>query len=263
MKEIRSDRSCRAVQSIFLVSDMGCSEKIDGVRYSKAIDNSNGILEQLKSMIQKTQKMLFFVSDPKIFDKNDNYADLTFKSFRKSGLIFNEEKLIDGRSQGNLAYEIKTADLIFLSGGKTAIQMNFFEDIGLKEMLKDYQGIIIGQSAGAMNLANEVVCFPEDEEEIGQNHTWAGLAKTKINIVPHFVLNIIDELDIQLRNELLKISTNRTLYAICDGSHIFIDDTSAKIYGETYLLENSNITKINDNGIYTLKSFTLPKTNIY
>ena len=48
------------MQNIFLVSDMGCSEKIDGVRYSKAIDNSNGILEQLKSMIQKTQKKLFF-----------------------------------------------------------------------------------------------------------------------------------------------------------------------------------------------------------
>ena len=248
MKEICKDRRFYVVQNIFLVSDMGCSEKIDGISHSKAIDNSNGILEQLKSMIPKAQKMLFIVSNPKTFDKNDYYADLTFQSFRKSGLIFDEEKLIDGRFQGNIADEIKTADLIFLSGGKAEIQMKYFEDIGLKKMIKDYQGIIIGQSAGAMNLATEVVCFPEDEEEIGQKYIWPGLAKTKISIVPHFVLNVAAELDIKLRNELLKISTARTLYAICDGSHILINDESTKIYGESYLLENSNITKLTDNG---------------
>jgi dipeptidase E len=236
------------MQKIFLTSDLGCSTKIDGIRYSTKMNNINGVVDQIKSVLTGNNKMIFFVSNPTEYEKNDNYARLTFESFKKSGFAFNNEVIIDDRFNGDIANEVKSADLIFLSGGETEIQMNFFEKIGLRDILKDYNGVIIGQSAGAINLATEVLCPPEYEEEIGKNYKWLGLSKTSISVEPHFVLNITDELDIRLRNESLKISSERPLYAICDGSHIYIDDISAKLFGEAYLIENNNITKINDNG---------------
>lgn len=42
--------------------------------------------------------------------------------------------------------------------------MKYFEEIGLREILKDYNGVIIGQSAGSLNLATIVVCAPEFEK---------------------------------------------------------------------------------------------------
>jgi len=248
------------MQRIFLTSNLGCSIKINGIRYSQEMNNINGVVDQIKRVLSRNRKMLFFVSNPNDFVTNDDYARLTFESFAKSGITFDNKVVIDNRFQDDLAGEVKTADIVFLSGGKTEIQMKFFEEIGLKGALKDYKGVIIGQSAGAMNLANEVLCPPEEEEEIGQNFNWPGLGKTSISIEPHFVLNVIDELDIKLRNELLKISSNKVLYAICDGTHIFIDDNSEKIYGEAYIIENGNISKINDSGmVLDITSTNSPK----
>lgn len=237
------------MQKTFLTSNLGCIVKNDGVRSSTQMNNINGVVDKIKSVLSGNEKMIFFVSNPTDYEKNDYYARMTFESFRKSGFVFNSEVIIDDRFNGNIANEVKSADLILLAGGKTETQMKFFEKIGLKDILKNYNGVIIGQSAGAMNLAVEVLCPPEDEEEIGGTYKWPGLSKTSISVEPHFVLDVTDELDIKLREELLKISSDRRLYAICDGTHIYIDDTSATLSGEAYLIENGSIIKINDNGM--------------
>ncbi len=237
------------MKKIFLVSDLGCSVKVDGVRKSKTIDNNNGIIEQIKNALPSTRKIVFFVSDPTDYGKNDNYAILTFESFRKSGFNFNEELVIDNRFEGDISEELKSTDLIFLSGGTTETQMIFFENIGLRNLLNNYNGVIIGQSAGAINLATDALSSPEEESEIGKNYKWPGLAQTNINIEPHFNLNVSTNLDIRLRNELLKMSEENSLYALCDGSHIYIDEVSSKIYGEAYLIEAGKIKKINDMGL--------------
>ena len=230
---------------IFLTSDLGCSTKVGGVRISQEINNINGLVDQIKKELIKTDKMVFIVSSPTNYDLNDNYANQTFESFRKSGIVFENEVVIDDRFEGNLE-EIKDADLVFLAGGNTAKQMDYFKRIGLREILEDFKGVIIGQSAGALNLADEVLCSPEYKEEIGNTYKWNGLGLTQINIEPHFVLNVTADVDIKLRKELLKISCYKHLYAICDGTHILIDEKSATIYGEAYLVEDGLITMIKE-----------------
>jgi Peptidase E len=237
------------LRKVFLVSSLGGNEIINGVRYSTKMDDSNGIPAQLKHMLQKKEKMLFFASNSNMPEITDSYGNLTFESFQKSGIGFDELVIVDGRFGGNLEDEIRSADLIFLAGGHTETQMKYFEKIGLRDFLRSYNGVIIGQSAGALNLAYEVVCSPEYEEEILENHYWQGLELSRINIEPHFVLNVHEDLDLQLREELLKMSFKHTLYAICDGSHVFDDGESVKIYGEAYILKNGEIIKINENGM--------------
>ena len=43
-------------------------------------------------------------------------------------------------------------------------QHEFFIEINLKELLKNYQGLVIGQSAGALNMADKVFNSPEEQE---------------------------------------------------------------------------------------------------
>ena len=90
------------------------------------------------------------------------------------------------------------------------------------------------------------MCAPEFDEEIGTEYVWKGLGKTSINIEPHFILETPKE-EINLREELLNLSTQYDIYAICDGSYVFDDGIKQTLYGEGYLIRNREIKKICDN----------------
>ena len=47
-------------------------------------------------------------------------------------------------------------DLIILAGGHVPTQNRYFQEINLKSLLKNYQGVILGISAGTMNSAETV-----------------------------------------------------------------------------------------------------------
>lgn len=244
------------MKNIFLTSDMGCCKKVDGVYIANSIDNKNSIVNQIKLKLNKEIDFMFICSDPSGYEKNDIYSNITFKSFNMSGFSFKNLIIVDNRYRGDLKEDIKKADIIFLAGGHTPTEMKFFESLNLRELLKDYEGVIIGQSAGSLNLADTVVCTPEYEEEIGTKYTWRGLGLTNINIEPHFVVNVVDELDKKFREELLKISESYVVYAICDGTHIYDNGLEQIIYGESYLLSDRKIEKICDKN----QSFNINKT---
>ena len=39
-------------------------------------------------------------------------------------------------------------------------QMNYFNEINLTDILKKYEGVVLGKSAGAMNCSKTVFCAP-------------------------------------------------------------------------------------------------------
>lgn len=234
------------MKKVFLTSNMGCSEKINNKRYATPIDDSNGIIKQIKNNLSNENNLIFIVSNPLDFDKNDNYGKITLDSFNMSGFNFKNLIIIDDRYKGDLNNTIKEADLVFLAGGNTFVQMQFFEKINLGKILENYEGVVIGQSAGAINLAKYAICAPEYEEEIGTNYIWSGLNMTNINIEPHFILETNSELEKRLRKELLDLSLKYPIYAILDGTHIFDNGKEIILYGEGYLIKNKNIVKLSN-----------------
>ena len=70
---------------------MGCSEKVDDIRYSTPINNENHIIEQIKSNLIKEDTFIMIASSPRDYEVNDSYSKLTFESFNKSG--FNLKKI--------------------------------------------------------------------------------------------------------------------------------------------------------------------------
>lgn len=250
------------MQKVFLTSDIGCSEKIDGKRCTKPLDNNNNFIKKVKENIKNEETFMYITSSPSNYETNDSYANITFDSFNMSGFNFKNLIIVDYRYNGNLKEDIKKTDIIFLSGGHTLTEMKFFEEIKLRDLLKDYDGVIIGQSAGSLNLAQTVVCSPESDEEIGTNYIWRGLEKTSINIEPHFTLHA-EECDKKLREELLKISKDYPMYALCDGSYILDNGKTITLYGETYYLKNGNIDKVcNDGECLELEIHNYMKGNI-
>ncbi len=232
------------MKKIFLTSKLGCEEKINNKVISKPIDNVNGIINNIKEKLIKEDNFVFITSSPKDYENNDLYAKVTFESFNKSGFNFKNLIIIDNRYKGNLKETINDSDVVLLAGGHTLTEMQYFEEINLRDILKDYNKVIIGQSAGSLNLAEMVVCSPEFIEEIGSSYIWKGLSLTDINIEPHFITGKLKEEELLLREELLKLSEKYLLYALVDGSYIYDNGSSQTLYGEGYTIYKREIKKI-------------------
>ncbi len=232
------------MKNIFLTSMLGCDEVMDNVIISKPIDNVNGVIKNIKDKLVKEDNFVFITSNPTDYENNDLYAKITFESFNKSGFNFKNLVIIDDRYKGDLKETLNDSDIILLAGGHTLTEMRYFEEINLRELLKLYDKVIVGQSAGSLNLAKTVVCAPEFIEEIGSSYTWKGLALTNINIEPHFITGNLNEADLLLREELLKLSEKYLIYALIDGSYIYDNGCSQTLYGEGYTIYKREIKKI-------------------
>ena len=236
------------MKKVFLTSDMGCIRKTNDGYEINDIDNSNGIVDEIKSNLGGFDTFVFIGSNPKNYEKNDEFGNMIFESFKNSGLNFNNLIVIDNRYEDNVAAVIKNSNLIFLGGNNILEQMKFFEFINLRDILLNYEGVIIGQGAGSVNLASLVVCIPDTVDDMGDDFTCRGLEKTPLNIYPHFKLMISNEFDQVSRDSLLEITKMYPIYALCDGSHIFDDGVNVIISGESYYISNGIVEKICGNG---------------
>lgn len=232
------------MKKIFLTSDLGCSKKINGIRIAKPLDNKNGFIENLKSKLNGNKKMVFLVSSENEYDTNDYYANLTFESFKLSKIEFDKYIILDGRNESDAKNIIENSDLIILTGGFTLGQMNFFNKIKLKDLLKNSNSVIVGQSAGSINLATKVYCSPESVDELDNPRTWDGLGMTNINIEPHFIVaeDKLNEEEKTMRKELLKDSFENPVYAIADGAYIYDDGNNQTIFGESYFVSDGKVS---------------------
>ena len=233
----------------FLTSDFKHYHKVDGQKIANSFDNTNGIVDQIKEYLKEKNTILFISADSKDIEKVSLYSQLLFEGLRLSGIEFKNYLVLSNKTKINAKEYVEKADLIFLSGGNTYIQHQFFTEIKLKDLLVNFNSLIIGQSAGAINMANSVFNSPENQEQ-SEPTFFDGLGLTNINIEPHFQYddtNFNDNGKYQ-RNVIIRESYNRQIYGQCNGSHIIINENNvATIYGETYLIENGNITKICDN----------------
>ena len=234
---------------IILASSFDNYHKENGVSVPNEFDNTNGIVDQIKSSLKNNGTILYIPTDIDDIEKIDIYSKLLFEGLKLSGISFSEYITLIPDNMDKIEEFISRADLIFLSGGVTYKQHTLFERIGLKDLLSNYDGLVIGQSAGALNMAENVFNSPENMDE-SDPIFFTGLGLTDINIEPHFVNNLsgLDEFQQYQMDSILNESYNRKIYGQCNGSHIFIDDDGPIIYGETYLISDGKVTLLCKDG---------------
>lgn len=233
------------MKTLFFTSNTKHYRKVNGKKIPNKIDNTNGIVDQIKERINENNTILYMASNPENSKEIDSYASLFFEGLALSGINFSEYLILDNRTKDNAKEYIKKANVIFLSGGDTYIENEFFKQIHLKELLKNFEGIIIGQSAGSINMAEFVYNSPEEKEESEPIYL-EGLGLSNINIEPHFILDTTEFNEMQLyqRKHLLEESNKRPIYALCDGSHILETNKSITVYGKAFLIKDGSIIQI-------------------
>lgn len=236
------------MNKIFLTSDLVFYDKIDGVRMPHAFIKDNEILNNFKKAIKKYQNFVYVASVEDNMEATDMYAQLTFKSFELT-LPFENYYILDGRNKCIAEKLIKNADFILLSGGHVPSQNKFFNNINLRELIKNTDAVICGISAGSMNSADVVYCPPELEgEALDPNFQkyFKGLNLTKINIFPHFsdIKDIYVDDKHNLNDILIPDSYNHKIITLNDGAYLMIDGDKTFIYGESNLIYNGNIEQL-------------------
>lgn len=227
----------------FFTSSLGISYEDEAGKHPCVMDNRYGLHTLLQNHWPKNARVLMISSDPDASEINDFYINLYRQSFTMSGLSYDMIDCYDRRYQPN----IQAYDVLILAGGHTPTQNRYFKAINLKAKLQNYQGIIIGISAGSMNAADIVYAHPELEgEAIDPNFQryLDGLGLFPIRILPHFQ-DIKDTwLDGKhlIADIALPDSYHHDFYALNDGSYFVVANNRVELYGDAYYFNQGVIT---------------------
>ena len=131
-------------------------------------------------------------------------------------------------------------------------QNAYFRQIGLAELLKNYQGVVMGISAGTMNAAARVYAQPEEKgESVPEFRRFLpGLGITRCNVLPHYQQVKDDFLDGRRLYEDITFedSWGECFYVFVDGTYLLIEDGRTTLCGEAYLLQDGRMKQISRSG---------------
>lgn len=212
----------------------------------------NGFLDNLKSCLPERPRCLFVCSEAEGFSFTDGFARDFDVAFREAGIPFAGYDTLDSRNADRAQQLIWRSDLIILMGGHVPTQNAFFQKIRLKDLIRDYQGVLMGISAGSMNAADRVYAQPEAPgESVPEFKRFLpGLGLTKLNILPHYQQAKYYTLDgMRLYEDVtFADSVGECFYSLVDGTYILIEDGMTTLYGEAYRLQDAVMEQISEKG---------------
>ncbi|MCH5156011.1 MAG: Type 1 glutamine amidotransferase-like domain-containing protein [Clostridiales bacterium] len=222
-----------------------------GARVPVALGNENEILANIKKRLKRINRLVVVANDQ--YDSADNAEKLSAvrESLRLSGMEFKEAVMLDVRNKSAAKEIISGADLIILTGGKCVCQAEFFREIGLKDILTGYNGIVIGVSAGTMNLCKTVANFPEEKSDLNDERWFDGMGFVSETIVPHYdgktnnYQFACEDFDVA-KYYILPMSKERELVGLPNDSYIIIDHNGHKQYrGDVYIIADGKSKRLN------------------
>ena len=194
------------------------------------------IANEFKKDIKDYNEIVFIASCPTIGEITDKYVEKYLEWFDRIGIHFKSKIILDNRIDSvQMINAIKNASLIYLMGGTTLLQMKFLLENKLVEPIREADCLIMGLSAGAINMAKTSILTKtcgHDKQEI-----YSGIGLVDKSVEPHFILSDFNE-------ELKDLSYEYLIYGICDEGAIIIRDNECSYYGDIYLLRNGTVEKV-------------------
>ena len=213
------------------------------------LNRANGFAEEFMKVAPQPCRCTYVCSNPDDHAGTDKYGWIMRELLEGTGLKIASYDQLDGRNEDRAAELVRNSDLLVFTGGHVPTQNRFFQKIGLKELLKDFDGIIIGISAGTMNCASVVYAQPEEPGEaidLAYEKFIPGLGLTDVMLVPHYQMTKDYTLDGMRLYEDITFgdSHGRKIYVMVDGTYLYIDANKQELRGEAYLIENGRMRQL-------------------
>jgi peptidase E len=202
--------------------------------YCSGFDINNafghGLGDMFKTELKSTKSIVYIPGSVKKIKKAEEiYIPAFTKHFKNEGIVFDEINLLTPKTNPNEAQEkVKNASFIMLMGGNPFEQKDMCEKLGIISSLKNYDGLMLGFSAGAMLMSKYMIVTP-CSAEYPNFRIEKGLNLDNISIYPHNNTN-----SEEYPNELVS------------GDEIYRKEDLIKVakkYGEYYLIQD-NVTDI-------------------
>ena len=111
------------------------------------------IAQVLRAYLPRRESLVFISAWPEEYARNDDDSDGMHGMFAERGMAFDNHRVIDRRTSAADAVRLaREADCIFLMGGDVTKQMSLIRDLGLVAELRASRAVILGVSAGSMNM---------------------------------------------------------------------------------------------------------------
>lgn len=238
---------------LFLTSSPCWDDVPEGCDLPCVFDERNGFVDNLREFVEPGGRLLVVASDPDTYDRLEEAADTFAGCFDWAGMPMSDVELLDHRTADQAAELVAGADVILLCGGHVPTQNAFFQEIGLRELLEDFDGVVIGISAGSMNAAEVVYAQPElpgESVDPDYERFLPGLALTGLNILPHYNKEKDTLLDGRRLYEDITFedSEDNVFFVLVDGSYVLSVDGEETLFGEAYVIHDGMMEPICDEG---------------
>lgn len=204
---------------------------------------SKEITERLRAELPERKSIVFITACPLDYEQNDD-CDGMYEMFAEQGLPFEKHCVIDQRTVPEMAKKlVENANCIFLMGGGACEeQLDLIREKGCYDTLTSCHAAILGVSAGAMNMARKTVDFFESME------AFDGLGFTNITVSCHH-----DPKDAWRYEQTIRMSEDRTVYAMEDMSAFFIKEGRIDVVGTIYRVKNREFRVLTEEDIKELE----------
>lgn len=234
---------------LFLTSSP-CDDNVpEGVKLPCILDRSNGFVDRLARCHKPDSRMVIVAASPHNFALNDEMRETFHNAFNYHHLTLRDTIMLDARNERDAARLIALSDVVMLAGGHVPTELDFFERIGLKKLMRGYTGVVMGISAGTMNCAETVYVQPEEPgESLDPDFVRfaPGLGFTRFMLLPHYQKARHYQLDGKRLYEDITYadSHGHTFIAMADGTYIYQHAGKAILCGEAYAISNGRIEQI-------------------
>lgn len=188
------------------------------------------IARVLRENLPRRESLVFISAWPEDYARNDGDSDGMHAMFAERGMAFADHRVIDRRtSAADAVKRVQAANCIFLMGGDVTLQMALIRDLGLVPELRTSRAVILGVSAGSMNMGRTVA-------EIWESKTLQkGLGLTDITVKAHYTE------DAWFLPALKEISGIQPVAAMEDESAIFIKAGTVWKIGNIHWIDKGEI----------------------
>ncbi len=204
---------------------------------------SKELSQALKVDLKSAKSIAFIASSPMDHDKNLKFV---YGSKEAVGIInhlkeihiFEQVNIIDDLNKNQDV--ISNSDVVYLLGGNYKTQLDFIMKNGFDKTLKEYNGIILCTSCGAMNIAKKG--YYSKDEDLCDSFFYDGIGLIDITIDPHFDIKNQEQV-----NEAKKMSFSHVIYGLPNDAGIKITNDDVKIIGNIYVFKDGNMKVANKN----------------
>ncbi|AZK46076.1 Type 1 glutamine amidotransferase-like domain-containing protein [Paenibacillus lentus] len=201
------------------------------------------LIKLLHEDIQVKKSLVMISGNPSDYTgEKINFDDMSeWTWLNQANIIFNEYHFVDYRMQKVDARRlIQSASVIFLCGGDPVLLNDFLAEYELSDVIKNSNAVIMGASAGALNMAAKWLSSINSGYKVETSTIYDGIGTDHFAYESHAKRNYATF----VQGYLFPLSEEIDVYAAEQESAIRVKDGNIEIMGPIYLISHSKIQKL-------------------